>query len=50
MGLHNTNFGGAYFYLSEDDEALSAIELTAVMRGRGIPPHCGEPEMPYLRT
>lgn len=49
MCLHNTNFGGAYFYLSEEDEALQ-LELTAVMRAAGIPPHCGEPEMPYLRT
>lgn len=35
MGLHNSNFSGAYFYISEEDE---------------LPPHCGEPEVPYLRT
>ena len=35
MGLHNSNFSGAYFYISEEDE---------------LPPHCGEPEVPYFRT
>ena len=47
--LHNSNFSGAYFYLSAEDEQLQD-ELTAVMAAAGLPPHCGEPEVPYLRT
>ena len=47
--LHNSNFSGAYYYLSAEDEQLQD-ELTAVMAAAGLPPHCGEPEVPYLRT
>jgi hypothetical protein len=47
--LHNSNFSGAYFYLSEEDAELQQ-QLTAVMGAAGLPPHCGEPEMPYLTT
>lgn len=49
MGLHNSNFSGAYFYLSGEDAALQE-ELAAVMAAAGLPPHCGEPEVPYLKT
>ena len=49
MPLHNSDFSGAYFYLSAEDEALQD-ELAAVMAAAGLPPHCGEPEVPYLRT
>ncbi len=49
MPLHNSNFSGAYFYISEGDERLQR-ELAAVMAAAGLPAHCGEPEVPYLRT
>jgi len=49
MGLHNSNFSGAYFYLSGEDAVLQD-ELAAVMAAAGLPPHCGEPEVPYLDT
>ncbi len=47
MALHNSNFSGAYFYLSSEDAVLQE-ELAAVMAAAGLPPHCGEPEVPYL--
>lgn len=49
MGLHNSYFSGAYFYLSGEDAVLQD-ELAAVMAAAGLPPHCGEPEAPYLET
>ena len=49
MPLHNSDFSGAYFYLSDGDERLQQ-ELAAVMAAAGLPPHRGEPEVPYLRT
>lgn len=49
MPLHNANFSGAYYYLSAEDAQLQE-ELAAVMAAAGLPPHCGEPEVPYLRT
>ncbi len=48
MPLHNSNFSGAYYYLSAEDGRLQD-ELAAVMAAAGLPPDCGEPEMPYLR-
>jgi hypothetical protein len=48
MPLHNSTFSGAYYYLSEEDAQLQD-DLTAVMSAAGLPPDCGEPEMPYLR-
>ena len=48
MPMHNSTFSGAYYYLSEEDAQLQD-ELTAVMAAAGLPPDCGEPEMPYLR-
>ncbi len=49
VGLHNSNFSGAYFYLLGEDAALQD-ELAAVMVAAGLPPHCDEPEVPYLDT
>ena len=48
MPLHNSTFSGAYYYLSAEDARLQD-ELAAVMAAAGLPPDCGEPEMPYLR-
>lgn len=49
MGLHNAHCSGAYFYVSHDDATLTR-ELAAVLAAAGLPPHRGEPEMPYLRA
>ncbi len=49
MGLHNCHFSGAYFYVSHDDATLNG-ELSAVLAAAGLPPHRGEPEMPYLNA
>jgi hypothetical protein len=48
MPLHNSDFSGAYYYLSAEDGRLQE-ELAAVMAAAALPPDCGEPEMPYLR-
>ena len=48
MGLHNASFSGAYAYVSDDDRQLCE-ELTASMAAAALPPHRGEPEMPYAR-
>jgi hypothetical protein len=49
VGLHNAYGSGGYFYVSHDIPALND-DLTAVLAAAGLPPHCGEPEMPYLRA
>lgn len=49
MGLHNAHCSGAYFYVSHDDATLTG-ELAAVLAAAGLPPHRGEPEMPYLNA
>ncbi len=49
MPLHNSDFSGAYFYLSAEDAELQR-QLAGVMAAAGLPPHRGEPEVPYLRT
>ncbi len=49
MSLHNAHGSGGYFYVSHDDPVLNA-DLTAVLAAAGLPPHCGEPEMPYLNA
>lgn len=47
MGLHDCSFYGGYFYVSDADAAL-LTELSAVRAAAGIPPHRGEPEVPYM--
>lgn len=49
MALHNCSFYGGYFYVSEADREL-LDELCDVRSASGIPPHRGEPELPYLDT
>ena len=49
MPLHDSAFCGAYFYLSAEDAELQD-DLAAALAAAGLPPHCGEPEMPYLQT
>jgi hypothetical protein len=44
--LHNSGFGGAYFYISE--EAPELYEgFYRVVEDQDLPLHLGEPEMPY---
>ena len=49
MSLHNAHGSGGYFYVTHDDPVLNA-DLTGVLAAAGLPPHCGEPEMPYLNA
>lgn len=45
--LHNSERGGAYYYLSRGEPRLNAV-LQAVPEHLGIPLHRGEPESPLL--
>jgi hypothetical protein len=47
--LHNSGFGGAYFYVSEEAPPLYE-RFYEVVEGQGLPLHLGEPEMPYAVT
>jgi hypothetical protein len=47
--LHNSGFGGAYFYVSEETPALYE-RFYSVVEGQDLPLHLGEPEMPYATT
>jgi hypothetical protein len=44
--LHNSGFGGAYFYMSEDAKSLHE-RFYKVVEGQDLPLHLGEPEMPF---
>lgn len=46
--LHNSGFGGCYWYLTDGDEALYRKLYEAPAR-EGIPLSLGEPEMPYCQ-
>jgi hypothetical protein len=45
--LHNSAFGGAYWYVTKNDAALCAALENAAIR-QNIPLHLGEPESPYI--
>jgi hypothetical protein len=47
--LHNSGFGGAYFYISEEAPWLYE-RFWAVVESQDLPLHLGEPEMPYATT
>jgi hypothetical protein len=49
FSLHNSGFGGVYFYVSEDAPSLYE-EFYSVVQGQDLPLHLGEPEMPYAIT
>ena len=49
MAMHDSSFGGAYFYISAADAALTS-QLGEVAAAAGLPLHLGEPEVPYART
>jgi len=45
--LHNSGFGGVYFYVSEGAPPLYPA-LQSAARTRGLPLSLGEPEVPYM--
>ncbi len=47
--LHNSGFGGAYLYISEDAQALYE-PFYQVVKSQDLPLHLGEPEMPYAKA
>jgi hypothetical protein len=46
FSLHNSGFGGAYYYWSDDVSELYPV-LYAFIAEQGIPLHLGEPEVPF---
>ena len=48
FGLHNSGFGGAYYYWSRDVPELYPA-LYAFIAAQGIPLHLGEPELPFVQ-
>lgn len=46
--LHNSGFGGAYWYISKPQEAHVYEKLHQAALSRNIPLDLGEPEMPYI--
>jgi hypothetical protein len=46
FSLHNSGFGGAYFYVSEEAPGLYE-RFYSIVEGQDLPLHLGEPEMPY---
>jgi hypothetical protein len=46
FGLHNSDFGGVYFYWSQDVPSLYPA-LYDFVSEQGLPLHLGEPEVPY---
>jgi hypothetical protein len=46
--LHNSGFGGAYFYISEDTPPLYE-PFHKLVKSQELPLHLGEPEMPFVK-
>ena len=46
FGLHNSGFGGVYYYWSRDVPELYPV-LYAFIADQGLPLHLGEPEVPW---
>jgi hypothetical protein len=46
--LHNSGFGGAYFYISEGAPTLYE-PFVELVESQQLPLHLGEPEMPYAK-
>lgn len=46
FGLHNSGFGGVYYYWSHDVQELYPV-LYDFIEQQGLPLHLGEPEVPY---
>ncbi len=48
FSLHNSTYGGAYWYLTKEDPALCAA-LENAARRQDVPLHLGEPEALYIK-
>ncbi len=49
LPLHNALLGGAYAFLSAEAAGLGP-HLAPIWESRGIPTHCGQPELPFARS
>ena len=47
FSLHNSGFGGVYFYVTEDAPSLYK-PFYRLIESQDLPLHLGEPEMPYI--
>ena len=47
FSLHNSGFGGAYFYITEEAPSLYD-PFHKLVESQDLPLHLGEPEMPYM--
>jgi len=47
FSLHNSGFGGVYFYITEEAPALYT-PFHRLVESQDLPLHLGEPEMPYI--
>lgn len=47
--LHNSGFGGAYWYVSKEQSGSVYEAFHKAANSRGIPVDLGEPEMPYIK-
>ena len=47
FSLHNSGFGGAYFYITEEAPSLYNL-FHKLVESQDLPLHLGEPEMPYI--
>jgi hypothetical protein len=48
FSLHNSGFGGVYFYITEEAPALYD-PFHRLVESQDLPLHLGEPEMPYIK-
>ena len=46
--LHNSGFGGVYFFLTRPCKSLYS-RFHAIVKNEGLPLHNGEPESPYMK-
>ena len=49
FSLHNSGFGGVYYYVSDECPPMYPV-FARLARDQGLPLSLGEPEMPYART
>jgi hypothetical protein len=49
FSLHNSGFGGVYYYVSDECPPVYPV-FAQLARDQGLPLSLGEPEMPYART
>ncbi len=47
FSLHNSSFGGAYFYITEESTSLYE-HFYKLVESQDLPLHLGEPEVPYI--